>query len=57
MDPPAGLLDLVSKRKLRNPYTPEQAASLLAQMEQEEARAAAEAAERRRAKEQEGAAT
>lgn len=54
VDPPPGLMDLVSKRKLRRPYTPEQAAALLAQMEQEAACAAAEAEERRRRKEGQG---
>lgn len=38
MTPPPGLLDLVSRRKLRSPYTPEQAARLIAQIEEEEAR-------------------
>jgi hypothetical protein len=44
VDPPEGLLDLVSKKKLRKPYTPEQAARLLTQIEEEERRVAAVAA-------------
>jgi hypothetical protein len=38
------LLDLFTKRKLRRPYTPEQAQKLLAQIEEEEKRMAALAA-------------
>ncbi|KAI8464317.1 MAG: hypothetical protein J3K34DRAFT_461970 [Monoraphidium minutum] len=43
VSPPPGLLDLTSKKKLRRPYTPEQAARLLAMVEEDEARAAAAA--------------
>jgi hypothetical protein len=44
VDPPEGLLDLVSTRKLRRPYTPEQAARLLAQLKEDEAAAKAQQA-------------
>jgi len=42
--PLEGLLDLVTKRKLKKPYTPEQAAQLVAQIEEEERRLGLKAA-------------